>query len=216
MPISGLENAPPTLENAVALARKGDSAAARQLFKQLVTQDPHNPLAWVWLAFVSPSFEEKRAALRKALTLAPEDRRIAEAFNRLITPEHVARAARAGIFISYARPDELFAVNLTESLRSSEIKVWLDVTDIPDDADWKGAIATALKTCGVMLAILSPAAIQSADLRAERQQFMTDGKIIVPVLYQACDLSKPDVPYPPVDFRHDYDAGLQQLLKLFS
>lgn len=214
MPTSGLENAPPTLENAVALARSGKSAAARQLFKQLVKDEPQNALAWVWLAFVSPQFEEKRAALRKAQTLAPEDRRIAEALSRLNTPDHIIRAAHAGVFISYARPDELFAINLTESLRSADINVWLDVTDVPDDTDWKSAILSALNTCGVMLLILSPAALRSADLRAERQQFVANGKIVIPVLHQPCDLSKLGISYPPIDFHHDYKTGLQHLLKL--
>lgn len=214
MPNSGLENALPTLENAVALARSGDSAAAHLLFKQIVAQEPGNALAWVWLAFVSSPAEEKRAALRKALSLAPEDRRISEALNRLTTPHHIALAAHTGVFINYARPDELFAVNLTESLRSAGVHVWLDVTDMPDDGDWKSAILSALDTCGVMLMILSPAALQSSDLRAERQQFMANGKIILPVVYQTCDLNKLEIPLSSVDFRHDYDLGLQQLLKL--
>jgi len=203
-----------SLENAVTLARSGNLAQARLLIKEIVSQEPDNALAWVWLAFVSLRAEEKRAALRKAYSLTPDDQRITEAINRLTTPQHVASAAHSGVFISYARSDELFAVNLTESLRASEIKVWLDVTDIPDDADWQSAILAALNSCGVMLTILSPAALQSLDLRAERQQFLVSGKIIVPVLYQSCDLKAPGVHLSPVDFRSDYELGVQHLLKL--
>ncbi len=219
VPTTGLKNTPLTFENAVALARKGDTIAARLLFKQLVVQEPDNALAWVWLAFVASTIEEKRAALRKALSLTPEDRRISDALTRLTTPQHIAQAAEAGVFISYTRTDELFAVNLTESLRTAGINVWLDVTDVPEDVDWKSAVLSALTHSGVMLMILSPSALQSPDLRAERQQFTISGKIILPVIYQTYEtdslkVGNLDVRYTPIDFRQDYTSGLQQLLKL--
>ncbi len=46
---------------------------ARQCFRQAIAQDAENETAWVWLASVSDSAEEKITHLQKALTLNPEN-----------------------------------------------------------------------------------------------------------------------------------------------
>lgn len=204
------------LKMALVRARSGDTALARELLRQIVKQEPSNTHAWVWLAYVAASVEEKRAALRRAHHVNPHNTRVHNALLHLMNPPHVAEAARSGVYVSYARPDELFALDVTETLRAAGVNVWLDMTDIPHDADWHSAVDAALRSCGVMLALLSPAALRAADIRAEQERFLDAGKIVVPVLHQPCNVSGLEVPYPPIDFRSDFAFGIQQLLKILT
>ncbi len=206
----------PSLTAAIQLFRRGEQAAARQMIEQLVILEPGNAQAWAWLAYVAGHIEHKRAALRQALSLNPADIRLREALTQLNTPLEVQRAAVRGVFISYARSDELFAFNLANSLRAGGVNTWLDLTDIPDEADWYTAIRDALSACGLMLVVLSPAALESSDLKAEWLYSARAGKLIQPVLTETCPLPTDETWLAPVDFRYDYGLGVQQVLRLLA
>jgi predicted transcriptional regulator with HTH domain len=199
---------------AAMLVRSGNIAGARELLRKIVAQEPANERAWAWLAYVESGIEAKRAALYRAYRLNPSDTRLYDALLKLMSPPHSTRAAQNGVFISYVRADELFALDLRESLRAAGVKVWLDMTDVPEDMDWHTAVDQALDRCGLMLLLLSPTALKTGELRAERQQFLDAGKIVVPVLHNHCDLTALNLMHPPVDFRHGYALGLQQLVKI--
>lgn len=165
----------------------------------------------------SLQMEERRAILRKALLRNPENQEIKQAMIRTLGLSHVKKAAQRGVFMSYNRNDELFALDLDQDLRAVGIRVWLDVIDISPSMDWQSAVTTALRDCGVMLVILSPDSVADETAQAERAHFINSGKIIIPLLYQSCDLrSIEDIFVPPVDFRQSYQRGLQQLLRILS
>ncbi len=205
-----------TLTAAIMHARSGDMASAREKLRWLVKRQPYNVPAWLWLAFAAETPEEKRAALTRALLLKPDSPRVRAALLELFTPLHVERAARQGIFISYARPDEVIAVDLAADLRDAGFPVWIDVAEISEDSDWHTEVDAALQSCGLMLVVASPAAVDDEDVTAERIQFMRAGKILVPVLHQSCDLAQLELLHPPVDFRHDYGVGLHRLFGLLG
>jgi hypothetical protein len=213
-------NPDPTAHNqfqeAVTLARRGNVAQAYRLLQQVTRRNPRNAQAWMWLAYVSQTVEQKRAALRQAMTLQPENQQIRDALIQIVTPRHIQRAARQGVFIGYARADELIAVDLTDSLCQNDIRAWLDMTEISTDTTWHGSITRALHESGLMLLILSPAALHSEELRAEMTLFMQTGKIILPVIHEHCDFASLGLLCPPVDFRDNYLLGLQQLLTLLT
>ncbi|MBZ0302318.1 MAG: toll/interleukin-1 receptor domain-containing protein [Anaerolineae bacterium] len=204
------------LQDVARLAQQGDVARAYERAQQVTTQEPSNVQAWMWLAHLAQIDSEKRAALRQALSLQPTHSGVREALRRLMSPAHIRRAAHSGVFISYARADELFAVDLIEGLRASGINAWLDMTEININTTWHSSVARALTECGVMLLILSPEAIESGSLQTEQQWFIDTGKIIVPVLHKTCDYEALDLMGPTVDFRHDPQAGLRQLLQLLA
>jgi len=165
----------------------------------------------------SLQMEERRAILRKALLRNPDSQEIKQAMIRTLGLSHVKKAALRGVFMSYHRNDELFALDLDQDLRSVGIRVWLDVIDISPSMDWQAAVTTALRDCGVMLVILSPDSAADEAAQAERAHFINSGKIVIPLLYQSCDLgSIENIFVPPVDFRRDYQAGLKQLLRILS
>lgn len=67
------------------LARAGEKNAARDAFLRVVDEDPHNELAWMWLAGLVDSLEDKIIACENVLTINPSNekaRRYLESLNR--------------------------------------------------------------------------------------------------------------------------------------
>lgn len=202
----------PSLEIAIRYLRQGEKEIAHKIIQQLVKLEPDNIQAWAWLAYIAEDIEQKRAALRRAYRLDPADKRIQDALARLTGPRHIRQAAQNGVFISYARPDELFAFDLAQNLRDNGVKTWVDMTDIPDDDDWHSAVKRALDYCGLMLVVLTPAALSTSDLRRERHYFVNAGKLILPLLRAPGDFKAHSMWLEPVDFRQSDAEGLQRLL----
>jgi hypothetical protein len=117
------------------------------------------------------------------------------------------------VMISYARADaRAFADRLADALRPRR-SVWLDTSALEGGADWLQSIQEAIATCGVFLAIRSPAGSSSFWVRSERLFALNRRKPIVPVL--AADCPEDDlelISYQPVDFRADFDAALARLV----
>ncbi|MGI5915647.1 MAG: tetratricopeptide repeat protein [Anaerolineae bacterium] len=66
------------LDEGIGLARQGDHAGARTIFRRIIHQNPHNEDAWLWLAWVAESRQESLRLLEEARLLAPDSERIAE------------------------------------------------------------------------------------------------------------------------------------------
>jgi hypothetical protein len=204
------------LQEVARLARKGQISHAYELAQQITAREPENFQGWMWLAYMAQTDNEKRSALRRALALRPGDSSISDALRSLMTPAHIRQAARSGIFIAYARADELFAIDLADSLRASGIRAWLDMTEINLETTWHGSVARALMQSGVMLLVLSPEALHSKELTGEHNWFLQTGKIILPVLHKTCDYESLQLLVPAVDFRSDFAQGAQQLIRLLT
>lgn len=216
MTFSSLDNIDRSLATAVASAKAGDEAAARRLLRYIVSAAPDNPRAWLWLAHVAQTVEEKRMALRRALILRPEDARLQKAFADLISTRQIQQAAKSGVFINYNRQDDFFAVELAETLREAHVPVWIDIADIPARADWNEAIRQALHSCGVMLTIISRAALRDTQARSEQKQFLHRGKIVIPVVREVCDVEALKILHPPVEFYRDHSLAIITLLDLLK
>lgn len=159
--------------------------------------------------FNSP--EQKRIALRKALSTRPDDTYLKKGIAQLTSAQEIRRSAHQGIFISYTRPDELFAFNLREALREQGVVAWLDMTDVDDDADWYLAVENALKCSGLMLAVMSPASLKDNAVLAERETFSDSGKLVMPLIHKRCDMNATRYWLMPIDFSHDFDLGIYTL-----
>jgi hypothetical protein len=128
----------------------------------------------------------------------------------------IKQAAQAGVFISYAQADELFAVELTESLRNAGLPVWLDIFDIALDGDWRDEVNNALNRCGVMILILSPNMALDDDGWHEQVYFTEQHKAVIPVIYQPGNRIDKDFGIQPVDFLKSYAQGINVLLRLLT
>ncbi len=94
------------------------------------------------------------------------------------------------IFFCYAREDEAFAVPLAQELKRRGVGVWLDQWDIPAEADWDQTIDKALHECDRLLIVLSPASVQSGEVRGELREALDLKKPILPVLYRSCEIPR--------------------------
>ncbi len=61
------------LQRGIEASKKSQKEFARRNFLQAIAHDEENETAWLWLASVSDSVEEKNIYLRKVLNLNPEN-----------------------------------------------------------------------------------------------------------------------------------------------
>ncbi len=116
-------------------------------------------------------------------------------------------------FFSYSREDSEFALRLAEDLRTAGAAVWIDQLDIDPGQRWDRAVERALKSCPRTLVILSPASVESDNVRDEISFALRNQKTIIPVLYLDCDIPLRLERHQHIDFRTDHARGLKALLR---
>jgi tetratricopeptide (TPR) repeat protein len=119
-------------------------------------------------------------------------------------------------FVSYARKDSDFVRRLVEDLKARGANVWLDQSDIQLGQRWDAEVERALRMCGEMLVILSPASVESRNVMDEVTFALDKGKKIIPVLHQKCEIPFRLGRLNYVDLASDYEHGLQKLLTGFE
>ncbi len=62
---------PDLLQQAIDTLNTGDRAGTARLLAQVVSQDPHDETAWLWLAACLDDIDKKRYCLQKAIELNP-------------------------------------------------------------------------------------------------------------------------------------------------
>jgi hypothetical protein len=119
------------------------------------------------------------------------------------------------VFICYAREDEQFVLTLAGNLKSRGVPVWLNRWDIPAGANWQRSIDKAIQDCAKFLIVLSPAAIDSEEVKGELWTALDEQKPIVPVLHKPCRILLRLRQRQYVDFTgntHEVETALAQLL----
>ncbi|HLA43138.1 MAG TPA: hypothetical protein VJZ27_06875, partial [Aggregatilineales bacterium] len=71
------------LKSGIQAARSGNKEVARDIFHQVLRLDSRNELAWMWLASVLESTQERKRALQKVLQINPENQRAQQALQKL-------------------------------------------------------------------------------------------------------------------------------------
>ena len=104
------------------------------------------------------------------------------------------------VFICYSREDEDFVIKLAENLKSQGVSIWLDQWDIPAGANWDRTIEKALKECAHLLLVLSASSVKSDYVQGEWLSALDEEKVVVPILYQPCDLPIRLKPIQYIDF----------------
>jgi hypothetical protein len=161
------------------------------------------------------SVENKRIALRQAIEAYPNDPRIRQMIEQLTSIEHIRAALQRGIFISYARQDEVFALELSDRLKQASLRVWLDILDVRDGSEWHSEVRRGLEQCGMMIAVFSSNALTDIEIITERQAFDAMGKLILPVICERCDFDEKNFWLPVIDFSRDFEMGLFGIKRLF-
>lgn len=71
------------LRQGIDAAKRGDKLAARRHLQQVLIADRNNEIAWMWMASVVDTLDERRRCLERALQINPNNERAREALRRL-------------------------------------------------------------------------------------------------------------------------------------
>jgi hypothetical protein len=137
------------LQKGIAATRAGRSDEARQLFRQVVTADPDNEMAWLWLSGLVTTNEEKRACLERVL---------------LANPENVY--ARAGLERLQGTPPPVTAAVETDILEARLASVTGGLDFRPPAAGPPDRVRPAVKRLESSLSLTGPATGQPKEERA--------------------------------------------------
>jgi formylglycine-generating enzyme required for sulfatase activity len=116
-------------------------------------------------------------------------------------------------FLSYAREDKDFVLQLAKELRAVDVNLWLDQIDILGGQLWDRAVSGALKACQGMIVILSPESVVSDNVMDEIFYALDEKRLVLPVLLRPCDIPYRLRRVQHIDFTGDYNSGFSQLLK---
>jgi hypothetical protein len=166
-----------------------------------------------------------RASLRPSemeamYNMKHEPIRMTSTFDRgVVQPKGTVSDSPHTAFISYSRRDwDRFVAGLVSNLRENSQKVWIDQSYVVGGDDWMDAIGQALHHCDTLLLVLSPNALSSRYVKMEYRYFFSQGKPIVPVLYEQI----PQMPFELatlhyIDFtRGAHQDSLQTLLRVLA
>lgn len=93
------------LQAAIQAAKAGERERARSLLEGIVSRDTNNELAWIWLASVVTTSQERRICLERVLEINPRNQRARQALSQLgglgasgqsVNAEQVAGGMRTG------------------------------------------------------------------------------------------------------------------------
>ena len=88
------------------------------------------------------------------------------------------------IFLSYRSVEAEFALRLAADLKNAGVHLWMDRLDIQPGDDWNRALVQSLNTCSGLIAILSPAYVNSDYCKRELARAGRMRRQIFPVLLQ--------------------------------
>ncbi|MBC8171018.1 MAG: toll/interleukin-1 receptor domain-containing protein [Anaerolineae bacterium] len=116
------------------------------------------------------------------------------------------------IFISYSRRDRQFAQQLSESLHTVGLGVWIDLQDIHAGSKWGEAIQEGLDNSQAMIVVISPDSMNSENVKDEWQYFFDHKKPIIPVLFRPAKVHFQLNRIQHIDFHsQSYDAAFTAL-----
>jgi hypothetical protein len=115
------------------------------------------------------------------------------------------------IFISYARADKSFATKLARLLRREGFDLWID-QDIRAGSRWDSEIQAALTSAAIVLVILSPASVSSENVLDEVAYALDNGKPVVPLRLQQCNVPLRLTRLQHIDFQGDFDTAFRYCL----
>lgn len=122
------------------------------------------------------------------------------------------------VFISYTRRgdyDRQFADYLRGQLQAWGFQPWMDVYDIPGGDHWDDSIDAALKSSDVVLGLLSPASVDSDNVKNEWAWALQKGKLQL-LLLAPCDIPHRFIRIDYTDFSKDRNAAMTRLHKILT
>ena len=114
--------------------------------------------------------------------------------------------------ITYHSNDETFARKLAKDLDGCGAQPWLDVNGPHGGASFSDLKRRSLAQYAAMLLIVSPAAIESIEVRQRWYEFLTKGRPLYLVLHKKAEIPPRLANQPVADFeRQPYETAFRQL-----
>lgn len=125
------------------------------------------------------------------------------------------------VFICYSRKDIDIADRLTADLNAQGITTWRDVDDIPghiasNTSGWRRAVDEGLRQCTHMIVVLSPNSVESREVEAEWNYFLSQRRPVYPVLHRECDIPYRLMALQIWDLHTNYKKTVGQLAAALS
>jgi len=117
------------------------------------------------------------------------------------------------IFFSYSRDNSDFVLNLAKELKGAGANAWLDQLDIKPGTRWDKSIENALDASKTVLVVLSKSSVDSNNVMDEVSYALEEGKTVIPVLMEECDVPFRLRRLQFADFTQSHDNGLETLMK---
>ncbi|NND50979.1 MAG: toll/interleukin-1 receptor domain-containing protein [Flavobacteriaceae bacterium] len=116
------------------------------------------------------------------------------------------------IFFSYSRNETEFAMNLAKQLQEAGASVWIDQMNIKAGDLWDKAVEEALTNASTLLLIISKHSVKSQNVVDEVAWAIAEGKKLIPVLMEDCEMPMRWRRFQYVDFSQSYDQGIEHLI----
>lgn len=120
------------------------------------------------------------------------------------------------VYVLYARDDEAIARQIADDLGKAGMPAWLHEHDEGGEVAWAGGVHPALTTCSRLVYVLSPAALNAADITEPWQFFRSKRKPIV--IAQIESAAPPDDirRSPRFDFTANYRAAFRAMVQALA
>ena len=92
------------------------------------------------------------------------------------------------IFISYSSADSDFAELMKMKLEGSDIIVWRDIHEIAAGEEWRNEIDFGLLSSDILIVLLTKNSAKSSYVTYEWAWAMGNGKNIIPILIEPCEI----------------------------
>ena len=102
--------------------------------------------------------------------------------------ERKANEVSKHVFISYSRHDVKFAKKINKDLAQNKVNTWMDSIGIRSGDDWPERIANAILESEIVLAIVSPDALESKWVNRELSFADKNEKLVFPLIYKPCKI----------------------------
>lgn len=120
-------------------------------------------------------------------------------------------------FISYSRRNKEFAAKFAKELRSAGYPIWFDLFDILTGVRWDDEVEKALRESSIFVIVLTPASIASENVKDEIGYAIDNGKRILPILLEQCEVPFRLRRFQYVDFTtKSFEEGFESAKELLS
>jgi hypothetical protein len=128
---------------------------------------------------------------------------------------------RPHVFVSYSYADREVAQRIAERLRGSNLRVWFPEWELTAGDSIADRVREAINSSDVLLVLLSPSSVASKWVHLELNTFLA-GEIdkraitVVPALLADCEIPVELASRMYLDFRSDFEAGINKLIQQLS